>query len=106
MPDISQERVSKEAAALEEQRRARVYKTVGKWLLWTDLIPAVFVYTGVRGGSYMWLVWVLVQGFLAFVLIGIGASRHRRAEQVLLSLSPVRGEQDLDSDEEPERRAS
>jgi len=47
-----------------------------------------------------------VEGFLGLVLIGIGSSKHRRAEQVLLDLSPVRGEQDLDSDEEPERRAS
>lgn len=95
-----------EAAALEQQRRARVYKTVGKWLLWMDLLLVIFVYTAIRAGSYMWLIWVLIEAIAGLALIGIGSSKHKRASQILLALSHVRGEQDVDSEEEPERRAS
>src|SRR5437868_15355925 len=105
MPDNPQERVLRETAALEEQRRARVYKTVGKWLLWMDLLLLIFVYTGLRGGSYMWLIWVMVVGFLGLVVIGIGSSKHRRGERVLLGLSPGRGAHGHDRYEEPGGRA-
>lgn len=90
---------------MEQQRRARVYKTIGKWLLWMDLLLVIFVYTGIRAGSYMWLIWVLVEAIAGLALIGIGSSKHKRAAQILLTLSHVRGEQDVDSEEEPERRA-
>ena len=106
MPDIPKARVLNEAAALEEQRQARVYKTIGKCLLWMDLLLLIFVYTGLRGGSYMWLLWVLIEGLAGLALIAIGSSKHRRANQGLLRLSQVRSEQDIDSDEEPQRKAS
>lgn len=108
MPDIPQAKLLTEAAALEQQRRARVYGAVGKWLLWMDLLLLIFVYTGLRGGSYMWLIWVLVEAVAGLALIGIGSSKHRRAAQILLALSHVRGQQDqdIDSEEQPERRAS
>lgn len=106
MPDIPQAKAFTETAALEQQRRARVYKTAGKWLLWMDLLPLLFVYSSVLSGSYLWLVWVLIEAIAGVALIAIGSSRHRRADQVLLAMSHVRGEQDVDSDNEPQRRAS
>jgi len=106
MPDVPQGQLLTEAAALEQQRRARVYKTAGKWLLWMDLLLVMFVYTGLRAGSYMWLIWVLIEAVAGLALIGIGSSKHKRASQMLLALSRVRGEQEIDSEQEPERRAS
>ncbi len=38
--------------------------TVGKVLLWMDLILVCFVYAGLRTGSHLFLWWVLGEGLL------------------------------------------
>jgi hypothetical protein len=53
-----------------------VLMTVGKLLLWTDLIFFSFVYSGLKGGSYLYLYWTLVQGLVGGLLLGIG--RYKR----------------------------
>ena len=46
--------------------------TVGKLLLWVDFLLLAFVYDSIRGGSRVWLYWVIAQGVLGLVLIEIG----------------------------------
>ena len=64
MLEVVEKHIQQEVAALEEQRRGTVLITVGKVLLWIDLILVSFVYVGLRAGSYLFLWWVLVEGIL------------------------------------------
>jgi len=52
--------------------------TVGKLLLWVDFLLLAFVYDGIRSGSRMWLYWVIAQGVLGLILIGIGWRKRGR----------------------------
>jgi len=65
-----------EESILKDQRKGLTLMTVGKVLLWMDLILLAFVYVGVRSGSHMWMWWVLGEAILGFALLGIGA--HKR----------------------------
>jgi len=78
MMEIVEEHIRRESDALEEQRRGSVTTTVGKVLLWMDLLLACFVYVGLRSGSHLFLWWVLGEGLLGIVLLGVGF--HRRAD--------------------------
>lgn len=80
--------IRREEQALAMLRRARVAMTVGKVLLWMDLLLLCFVYVGLRSGSKLWLLWVLVEGVLGLVLVGAGAYQRRRAQDWLDSMSP------------------
>jgi len=80
--------IRREEQALAMLRRARVAMTVGKVLLWMDLLLLCFVYVGLRSGSKLWLLWVLVEGVLGLVLVGAGAYQRRRAQDRLDSMSP------------------
>jgi hypothetical protein len=53
-----------------------VLMTVGKLLLWTDLIFLSFVYSGIKGGSYLYTYWTLAQGGVGFVLLIIGRAKR------------------------------
>ena len=53
-----------------------VLMTVGKLLLWTDLIFLSFVYSGIKGGSYMYTYWTLAQGATGFALLIIGRAKR------------------------------
>jgi hypothetical protein len=46
--------------------------TVGKLLLWTDLIFLSFVYSGIKGGSYLYTYWTLLQGAIGLTLLIVG----------------------------------
>ena len=46
--------------------------TVGKLLLWTDLIFLSFVYSGIKGGSYFYTYWTLLQGAIGLTLLIVG----------------------------------
>lgn len=59
-----------------DETQGTVLMTVGKLLLWTDLIFLSFVYSGIKGGSYLYLFWTVMQGFVGCLLLGIG--RHKR----------------------------
>ena len=91
---------------LERRRRASVMMTVGKVLLWMDLILACFVYVGLRSGSHFFLWWVIAEGILGFALLGAGAEKRSEASRRLAELSPTVGDQDLPKETEPRRRAS
>ncbi len=58
------------------QRTGSALMMVGKVLLWMDLLLLAFVYVGLRGGSRMWLYWVLGQALVAVVLLVIGFRRR------------------------------
>jgi hypothetical protein len=73
MLEVVEEHIQREVAALEEQRRGAVMMTVGKVLLWMDLILASFVYAGLRVGSHLFLWWVLGEGLLGLALMGVGS---------------------------------
>jgi len=49
-----------------------VMMTIGKLLLWTDLIFLAFVYSGIKGGSYLYLYWTLLQGVIGLTLLIAG----------------------------------
>ena len=38
------------------RNRAELMATIGKWLLWMDLLIALFVYPSVRDGSYFFVI--------------------------------------------------
>lgn len=59
-----------------DETQGTVLMTVGKLLLWTDLIFLSFVYSGLKGGSYLYLFWALAQAFVGSLLLGIG--RYKR----------------------------
>ena len=53
-----------------------VLMTVGKLLLWTDLIFLAFVYSSIKVGSMFFPTWFLVQGAIGCGLLGIGYSKR------------------------------
>jgi hypothetical protein len=55
-----------------DEAQGSVLMTVGKLLLWTDLIFMAFVYSGIKGGSYLYLIWFTVQGLIGLTLLGVG----------------------------------
>jgi pheromone shutdown protein TraB len=73
MLEVVEEHIQREVAALEEQRRGAVLITVGKVLLWMDLILLCFVYSGLRVGSHLFLWWVLGEGLLGLALMAVGS---------------------------------
>jgi hypothetical protein len=65
-------------APIEEVRlgssepKGAVLMTVGKQLLWTDLIFLSFVYAGLKGGSILYTGWTLLQGLTGLTLLIVG----------------------------------
>jgi pheromone shutdown protein TraB len=88
MLEVVEKHIQRETAALEEQRQGVVMLTVGKVLLWMDLILVCFVYLGLRAGSYLFLWWVLGEGVLGFALMGVGYRKRADALRKLAELVP------------------
>jgi len=55
-----------------DETRGSVLMTAGKLLLWTDLIFLAFVYSGIKGGSYLYTYWFLIQGLVGLTLLTVG----------------------------------
>ncbi len=55
-----------------DEAQGSVLMTVGKLLLWTDLIFLAFVYSGIKGGSHLYMFWFLVQATVGGTLLGLG----------------------------------
>ncbi|HZR65640.1 MAG TPA: hypothetical protein VFA85_10865 [Terriglobales bacterium] len=55
-----------------DEARGSVLMTAGKLLLWTDLIFLSFVYAGVKGGSYLYTYWTVIQGLTGLILLIVG----------------------------------
>jgi hypothetical protein len=54
------------------ERKGAVMMTVGKLLLWTDLIFLSFVYSGLKGGSYLYSCWTVLQGTAGLTMLIVG----------------------------------
>jgi hypothetical protein len=55
-----------------DETRGTVLMTAGKLLLWTDLIFIAFIYSGIKGGSYLYALWFLIQGLIGLTLLIVG----------------------------------
>jgi hypothetical protein len=55
-----------------DETRGSVLMTAGKLLLWTDLIFMAFIYSGIKGGSYLYAFWFLIQGLTGLTLLIVG----------------------------------
>ena len=55
-----------------DETQGTVLMTAGKLLLWTDLIFMAFIYSGLKGGSYLYLCWFLIQGLTGMILLITG----------------------------------
>lgn len=106
MPDISSDRIQRETGLLEKQRRGGVIVTVGKVLLWMDLILVIFVYDGIRAGSHLYLWWVVGEFILGIGLMAWGKSMRSEASRQLAEMSPTVGDRDFPNEIEQQRRAS
>ncbi|HEX3739829.1 MAG TPA: hypothetical protein VHV29_08890 [Terriglobales bacterium] len=58
------------------ETQGTVLMTIGKLLLWTDLIFLSFVYSGIKGGSYLYTYWTLAQGAIGLTLLIVGAIKR------------------------------
>jgi hypothetical protein len=58
------------------ETQGTVLMTIGKLLLWTDLIFMAFVYSGIKGGSYLYVYWTLLQGAVGLALLIVGAVKR------------------------------
>jgi len=77
MPETNYVRL-KDEAGIGDARLGAALITVGKVLLWMDLLLLIFVYVGIRSGSHMWMWWVLGEAVLGVVLIVLGTCRRAR----------------------------
>jgi hypothetical protein len=59
-----------------DETQGAVLMTVGKLLLWTDLIFMSFIYSGIKGGSYLYLYWTLAQGTIGLILLIVGSIKR------------------------------
>jgi len=55
-----------------DENKGNLMMTIGKLLLWTDLIFLAFVYSSIKNGSLMYPVWCSVQGAVALTLLITG----------------------------------
>lgn len=72
--------INQDMSGIGRARVGSTLATVGKVLLWMDLLLLAFVYVGLRSGSHMWEYWVLGQGILGFSLLAYGI--HRRSREM------------------------
>ncbi len=59
-----------------DEARGSVLMTVGKLLLWTDLIFLSFVYSGIKGGSYLYSYWTILQALVGLTLVAVGRAKR------------------------------
>jgi hypothetical protein len=55
-----------------DEAEGSVLMTAGKLLLWTDLIFLAFVYSGIKGGSYLYAIWFTLQLVVGTTLLIVG----------------------------------
>ncbi|MBV8478277.1 MAG: hypothetical protein JO249_26180 [Acidobacteria bacterium] len=106
MPDVSPTTIRQEELLLRQQRRGGTLKTVGKILLWMDLIFVCFVYVGLESGSHLYWWWFMVEFILGAALMAYGTRLRSEASRRLAELSPTVGTPDLDHEAEQQPRAS
>ena len=55
-----------------DETQGTILMTVGKLLLWTSLVFLAFVYSSIKGGSYVYPLWFTVQFLVGLILLIIG----------------------------------
>jgi hypothetical protein len=105
MAELNHHRILQEAASLEELRKGGVWKTVGKVLLWVELIPLMFLYMSLRAGSQLILWWAIIEGLLGLALYVLGSRRRARALASLGVVSPPGPSPELEYEAEQKPRA-
>ena len=106
MPNVSSTSVREEELLLRQQRRGGAMQTVGKVLLWMDLIFVCFVYVGLQSGSHLFWWWFIAEFILGAGLLGYGTHIRSQASRRLAQMSPTVGTWDLQNEGEQQRRAS
>jgi hypothetical protein len=106
MPNVSPITVRQEELLLRQRRRGEVMKTVGKVLLWFDLIILCFVYVGQRSGSHLFLWWFIGEFLLGAALLGYGTHIRSDADRSLAAISPGGDTEGLENEAGQQRRAS
>ena len=69
---LESERTSRMNAAAQGEHIGLVLRSLGWQLLIFDMIPVVFVWVGLRSGSWMWLWWALIEGMVGSLLVIAG----------------------------------
>jgi hypothetical protein len=105
MPNVGPELVRREELLLRQQRRGGVLKTVGKVLLWMDLIFVCFVYVGLQTGSHLYWWWSIGEFILGAGLMVYGTHLRSDASRRLAAMSPTAATRDLQNEAEQTRRA-
>lgn len=82
------QRIERETAALEIERHGEVNITVAKALLGMELILICFVDVSLRTGSRLFVWWVIAEGLLGLLLLGIGLRQKSEAHSTLTTLAP------------------
>lgn len=90
MDDRAEQRIERGTAALEAEDKGDTIITVGKVLLWFNLILICFVVVGLRLGSHLFLWWVIAEGVLGVVLVAFGMRWKSEAQRTLTALEPTR----------------
>jgi hypothetical protein len=103
MPELNHERILDEAAALEELRKGGVLKTVGKVLLWVELVPLAFVYMSIRAGARLILWWAILEGVLGLALLIVGWRKrvHALAKLGVVSRTGPTPEWEYEAEQKP-----
>ncbi len=76
MPDVKSLQY-KDEVQIGQARQGTVAVVCGKLLLWVDVLLLLFVFMGIRAGSWFWVWWVLGQGVLGLGLVVAGAWYRR-----------------------------
>ena len=105
MPELNHDRILQEAAFLEELRKGGVWKTVGKVLLWVELVPLTFLYMSLRAGSRLILWWAILEGVLGLVFYVVGSRKRTRALANLGVISPPGPAPNTEFEADQKRRA-
>lgn len=98
MPRVDQrieQRIDREAAALELESRGNVFITVGEALLGMGLILICFVDISIRTGSYLFIWWVIAEGVLGLIFVAIGMHQKSEARRSLRTLEPYSSQEEL-----------
>lgn len=90
MNDSADQRIERTSAALDAESHGETIITVGKVLLWFNLILICFVMVGLRIGSHLFLWWVIAQGVLGVILVALGIRRKSAGRRTLSALEPTR----------------
>jgi len=59
-----------------DETQGTILMTAGKLLLWTSLIFLAFVYSGIKGGSYLYTFWFTAQFLIGLILLIIGRAKR------------------------------